>query len=144
MRTKLTVCRVPVLPLPKVGGNRCGKLGGARRLRHESNHYIDIENMQATAQCGVPLEVLKTRCVKKVTPRGILRSQSRCADGRPGSNPQYRAVLHTLRPIEDMVVGLEAVLADGTVTRLKTCHAARLARTFATSSSVTRCTLLYH
>ncbi len=100
--------------------------------------------MQATAQCGVPLEVLEKRCVKKVTPRGILRSQSRWRNGRPGSNPQYRAVLHTLRRNEDMVVGLEAVLADGTVTRIKTCHAARLARTFATSSSVTKGTLLYH
>ncbi len=134
MRTKLTVCRVPVLPLPRWAGNRCGKLGGARRLRHESIINIDIENMQATAQCGVPLECWKTRCVKKVTPRGILRSQTAGADGRPGSNPQYRAVLHTYGAIEDMVVGLEAVLADGTVHVLKTCHAARLARTFATSS----------
>lgn len=37
---------------------------------------IDIENMQATAQCG-SWKCWKTRCVKKVTPRGILRSQSR-------------------------------------------------------------------
>lgn len=38
---------------------------------------IDIENMQATAQCGVPLEVLENALREKVTPRGILRSQSR-------------------------------------------------------------------
>ena len=42
---------------------------------------IDIENMQATAQCGVPFSAVKAAG----------------ADGRPGSNPQYRAVLHTLR-----------------------------------------------
>ncbi len=73
------------------------------------------------------------RCVKKVTPRGILRSKAAGADGRPGSNPQYRAVLPLYGAIEDMVVGLEAVLADGPSHALKTCHAARLARTFATS-----------
>lgn len=37
---------------------------------------IDIENMQATAQCMLAGGA-ETRCVKKVTPRGILRSQSR-------------------------------------------------------------------
>ncbi|MBW6098750.1 FAD-binding protein [Escherichia coli] len=72
------MCRVPVLPLPKVGWKPLWKnsvvLDGSA-MNQIIN--IDIENMQATAQCGVPLEVLKTRCVKKVTPRGILRSQSR-------------------------------------------------------------------
>lgn len=58
---------------------------------------IDIENMQATAQCGVPLEVLENALREKVTPRGILRSQSRWRRWAAGSNPKYRAVLHTLR-----------------------------------------------
>lgn len=38
---------------------------------------IDIENMQATAHAEFRWKCWKTRCVKKVTPRGILRSQSR-------------------------------------------------------------------
>ncbi|MBW9313103.1 FAD-binding oxidoreductase [Escherichia coli] len=58
---------------------------------------IDIENMQATAQCGVPLEVLENALREKVTPRAFSAVKAAGADGRPGSNPQYRAVLHTLR-----------------------------------------------
>lgn len=58
---------------------------------------IDIENMQATAQCGVPLEVLENALREKVTPRGIHRNQNRWRRWAAGSNPQYRAVLHTLR-----------------------------------------------
>lgn len=38
---------------------------------------IDIENMQATAQCGVPLEVLENALREKGYTTGILRSQSR-------------------------------------------------------------------
>lgn len=37
---------------------------------------IDIENMQATAQCGVPLEVLETNCAAKAIPPVTLRSLS--------------------------------------------------------------------
>ena len=58
---------------------------------------IDIENMQATAQCGVPLEVLEMRCVKRLHHGAFSAVKAAGADGRPGSNPQYRAVLHTLR-----------------------------------------------
>ena len=58
---------------------------------------IDIENMRATAQCGVPLEVLENALREKVTPRGILRSQSRWHRWAAGGDPQYRAVFHTLR-----------------------------------------------
>lgn len=58
---------------------------------------IDIENMQATAQCGVPLEVLENALREKVTPGAFSAVKAAGADGRHGSNPQYRAVLHTLR-----------------------------------------------
>ncbi len=59
---------------------------------------IDIENMQATAQCGVPLEVLENALREKGYTTGHLSAvKAAGADGRPGSNPQYRAVLHTLR-----------------------------------------------
>lgn len=54
---------------------------------------IDIENMQATAQCGVPLEVLENALREKA----FSAVKAAGADGRPGSNPKYRAVLHTLR-----------------------------------------------
>ncbi len=100
--------------------------------------------MQATAQCGVPLEVLENALREKVTPRGILRSQSRWRRWAAGSNPQYRAVFHTLRRNRRYGVGLEAVLADGTVTRIKNVPPARLARTFVTSSSATKVHCAYH
>lgn len=58
---------------------------------------IDIENMQATAQCGVPLEVLETRCVKRLHHGAFSAVKAAGADGRPGGDPQYRAVFHTLR-----------------------------------------------
>lgn len=59
---------------------------------------IDIENMQATAQCGVPLEVLENALREKGYTTGAFSAvKAAGADGRPGSNPQYRAVLHTLR-----------------------------------------------
>lgn len=59
---------------------------------------IDIENMQATAQCGVPLEVLENALREKRLHHGAFSAvKAAGADGRHGSNPQYRAVLHTLR-----------------------------------------------
>ena len=81
---------------------------------------IDIENMQATAQCGVPLEVLEN----------ALREQGYTTGHSPQSKPlaQMGGLVATRSigqfstlygAIEDMVVGLEALLADGTVTRIK-------------------------
>ncbi|HEI0155783.1 TPA: FAD-binding oxidoreductase [Escherichia coli] len=81
---------------------------------------IDIENMQATAQCGVPLEVLEN----------ALREKGYTTGHSPQSKPlaQMGGLVATRSigqfstlygAIEDMVVGLEAVLADGTVTRIK-------------------------
>lgn len=58
---------------------------------------IDIENMQATAQCGVPLEVLENALREKGYHGAFSAVKAAGADGRHGSNPQYRAVLHTLR-----------------------------------------------
>jgi FAD/FMN-containing dehydrogenase len=81
---------------------------------------IDIENMQATAQCGVPLEVLEN----------ALRAKGYTTGHSPQSKPlaQMGGLVATRSigqfstlygAIEDMVVGLEAVLADGTITRIK-------------------------
>ena len=81
---------------------------------------IDAYNMQATCQCGVPLQVLEDR----VRELGLTT----------GHSPQSKPVAHmgglvatrsigqfsTLYGgIEDMVVGLEAVFPNGTVTRIK-------------------------
>ena len=81
---------------------------------------IDAYNMQATCQCGVPLQVLEDR----VRELGLTT----------GHSPQSKPVAHmgglvatrsigqfsTLYGgIEDMVVGLEAVFPNGAVTRIK-------------------------
>jgi alkyldihydroxyacetonephosphate synthase len=81
---------------------------------------IDAYDMQATAQCGVPLQVLEDR----VREQGLTT----------GHSPQSKPVAHmgglvatrsigqfsTLYGgIEDMVVGLEAVFPGGQVTRIK-------------------------
>ena len=81
---------------------------------------IDAENMQATVQCGVPLQVLED----------ALREQGLTTGHSPQSKPlaQYGGLVSTRSigqfstlygAIEDMVVGLEAVFPDGTVTRIK-------------------------
>ena len=71
---------------------------------------IDIENMQATAQCGVPLEVLEN----------ALRSKGYTTGHSPQSKP--------LRPCWRMVPSPAS----------KTSRAAPPGRTFATSSSATK------
>jgi len=81
---------------------------------------IDPVNMQATAQCGVPLQVLED----------ALREQGFTTGHSPQSKPiaqmggltATRSIgqLSTLYGgIEDMVVGLEAVFPDGTISRIK-------------------------
>ncbi|WP_022868692.1 FAD-binding oxidoreductase [Schaalia vaccimaxillae] len=81
---------------------------------------IDPTDMQVTAQCGVVLETLEN----------ILREQGFTTGHSPQSKPlammgglvATRSIgqFSTLYGgIEDMVVGLEAVLPDGTVTRIK-------------------------
>jgi len=81
---------------------------------------IDAYNMQATCQCGVPLQVLEDR----------LREQGLTTGHSPQSKPlAHMGGLVATRSIgqfstlyggiEDMVVGLEAVFPDGTVTRIK-------------------------
>jgi alkyldihydroxyacetonephosphate synthase len=81
---------------------------------------IDEEDMQATVQCGVPLQVLEDR----LRERGLTTGHS--PQSKPlaqlGGLVATRSIgqLSTLYGgIEDLVVGLEAVLPDGTVTRVK-------------------------
>jgi FAD/FMN-containing dehydrogenase len=81
---------------------------------------IDTYNMQATAQCGVPLERLED----------LLREQGFTTGHSPQSKPlaQLGGLVATRSigqfstlygGIEDMVVGLEAVLPDGEIVRIK-------------------------
>lgn len=92
-------------------------LDGSRMNRIIS---IDEANMMATAQCGVNLQVLEDEA-RKV---GLTTGHS--PQSRPlaqmGGLTATRSIgqLSTLYGgIEDMIVGLEAVLPDGTVTRIK-------------------------
>jgi len=81
---------------------------------------IDTHDMMLTVQCGVPLQ----RVEDEVRALGYTTGHS------PQSKPlaQYGGLVATRSigqfstlygAIEDMVVGLEAVLADGTITRIK-------------------------
>lgn len=81
---------------------------------------IDPINMQATCQCGVPLEILEN----KVREMGLTTGHS------PQSKPlaQFGGLLATRSigqfstlygGIEDMVVGLEAVFPNGHIARIK-------------------------
>ena len=81
---------------------------------------VDAFNMQATVQCGVPLQVLEDR----VRELGLTTGHS------PQSKPiaQMGGLVATRSigqfstlygGIEDMVVGLEVVFADGSVSRIK-------------------------
>ena len=86
------------------------------------NKIVDIDpaNMQATAQCGVPLQVLDD----------CLREKGYTTGHSPQSKPiaQMGGLVATRSigqfstmygGIEEMVVGLEAVFPDGGVTRIK-------------------------
>lgn len=88
--------------------------------RMDSILAIDAENMMVTAQCGVPLQVLEDR----------LRAQGLTTGHSPQSKPiaQLGGLVATRSigqfstlygAIEDMVVGLEAVLPGGRVVRIK-------------------------
>ncbi|WP_138443186.1 FAD-binding oxidoreductase [Sinomonas susongensis] len=81
---------------------------------------INPVDMMATVQCGVPLQILED----------TLRAQGLTTGHSPQSKPlaQYGGLTTTRSigqfstlygGIEDMVVGLEAVLPDGTVCRIK-------------------------
>jgi alkyldihydroxyacetonephosphate synthase len=82
--------------------------------------HVDAENMMVTAQCGVPLQVLED----------TLRAQGLTTGHSPQSKPiaQLGGLVATRSigqfstfygGIEDMVVGLEAVLPGGRVVRVK-------------------------
>ncbi|MGO2111001.1 MAG: FAD-binding oxidoreductase, partial [Pseudoclavibacter sp.] len=81
---------------------------------------IDEQNMMATVQCGVPLQQLDD----ELRARGLTTAHS------PQSKPlaQYGGLVATRSigqlstlygGIEDMVMGLEAVFPDGSITRIK-------------------------
>lgn len=81
---------------------------------------IDGDNMMATAQCGVSLQNLEDEVRKHGFTTGHSPQSKPVA--QMGGLTATRSIgqLSTLYGgIEDMVVGLEAVLPDGTVTRIK-------------------------
>jgi alkyldihydroxyacetonephosphate synthase len=81
---------------------------------------IDTYNMQATAQCGVCLQTLEDECRKVGVTTGHSPQSKPIA--QMGGLVATRSIgqFSTLYGgIEDMVVGCEAVFADGTVTRIK-------------------------
>ena len=81
---------------------------------------IDRVNMMATAQCGVPLQVLEDELRKQGLTTGHSPQSKPIA--QMGGLTATRSIgqFSTLYGgIEDMVVGLEAVFADGTITRIK-------------------------
>jgi alkyldihydroxyacetonephosphate synthase len=81
---------------------------------------IDAYNMQATAECGVCLQTLEDECRKLGVTTGHSPQSKPIA--QMGGLTATRSIgqFSTLYGgIEDMVVGCEAVFADGTVTRIK-------------------------
>ena len=81
---------------------------------------IDTYNMQATVQCGVCLQVLEDEARKLGVTTGHSPQSKPIA--QMGGLVATRSIgqFSTLYGgIEDMVVGLEAVFPDGTVTRIK-------------------------
>ncbi|MBK5071861.1 FAD-binding oxidoreductase [Budviciaceae bacterium CWB-B4] len=81
---------------------------------------IDIENMQATAQCGVALEVLENKLrAKRYTTGHSPQSKPLAQMGGLVATRSIGQFSTLYGAIEDMVVGLEAVFPDGTVTRIK-------------------------
>lgn len=81
---------------------------------------VDPYNMQATVQCGVPLQRLEDECRKLGVTTGHSPQSKPIA--QLGGLVATRSIgqFSTLYGgIEDMVAGLEAVFADGTVTRIK-------------------------
>jgi alkyldihydroxyacetonephosphate synthase len=81
---------------------------------------IDPYNMQATAQCGVCLQTLEDEVRKQGVTTGHSPQSKPIA--QMGGLVATRSIgqFSTLYGgIEDMVVGLEAVFPDGTVTRIK-------------------------
>ena len=85
------------------------------------NEIVDVDpyNMQATAQCGVPLQALEDRRASTAHDRPLAAVQA----GRPyGGLVATRNIgqFSTLYGgIEDMVVGLEAVFPNGEICRIK-------------------------
>ncbi len=81
---------------------------------------IDPYNMQATVECGVCLQTLEDECRKHGVTTGHSPQSKPIA--QLGGLTATRSIgqFSTLYGgIEDMVVGCEAVFADGTVTRIK-------------------------
>lgn len=114
--------------IPRTGGSATE--GGLENRAENSvvvdgsqmNKILDIDtyNMQVTVQCGVPLQDLDD----------LLRSKGYTTGHSPQSKPiaQMGGLVATRSigqfstlygGIEDMVVGLEAVFPDGTITRIK-------------------------
>ncbi len=81
---------------------------------------IDEENMQVTARCGMPLEQLeKTLNEKGYTTGHMPQSLPMAQLGGLVATRSIGQFSTLYGGIEDLIVGLEAVLADGSVVRIK-------------------------
>ena len=81
---------------------------------------IDVVNMQATAQCGVGLAALEAAAREQGLTTGHSPQSQPLAEMGGLTATRSIGQLSTLYGgIEDMVMGLEAVFPDGTVTRVK-------------------------
>lgn len=112
---------------PRTGGSSVTRglepqVGGVILDGSDMNEIIEIneKDMIATAKCGTPLEYLEQVLNKKGYTTGHFPQSLPLA--QMGGLVATRSIgqFSTLYGgIEDLVVGLEAVLADGTVTRIK-------------------------
>ena len=81
---------------------------------------IDAYNMQATAQCGVPLQRLEDECRKVgLTTGHSPQSKPIASMGGLVATRSIGQFSTLYGGIEDMVVGCEVVFAGGTVSRIK-------------------------
>ncbi len=81
---------------------------------------FDEENMMVTVQCGVPLEYLENYANKRGFTTGHFPQSLPMADMGGLTATRSIGQFSTLYSgIEDLVVGLEAVMADGEVVRIK-------------------------
>lgn len=100
---------------------------------------IDIENMQATAQCGVPLEVLENALREKGYTTGHSPQSKPLAQmGGLVATRSIGQFPHSTAQSRIWSLVWKRCWQMAPSHALKTCHVARLARTFVISSSATK------
>ena len=97
--TGSTSSRARAAPRPKADCRRRARFDRARRLAAWTAILkIDTYNMQATVQCGVPLQALEDAVPQaRRHDRPFAAVEADRADGRPRRDAQHRPVLDALR-----------------------------------------------